>query len=169
VGCKLFTGIFTFHRSGAVTRFVITTSVNQNLPTNNKFQAANRFGKMTGYLINWYTLTFLKNKNVYAKVTRNCRWPETVEFTVPNMKALGLVVPVKKVFENCILKTFFWNRDLLMQPSGTVWTSLIEEHIGIIPVKFRQNPMSGFKREVVWMKRFTHARTPALTDDGLSQ
>jgi len=27
-------------------------------------------------------LTFWKNKNVYAKVTRNCRWPETVEFTV---------------------------------------------------------------------------------------
>ena len=28
--------------------FVITTSVNQNLTTNNKLQAANRFGKMTG-------------------------------------------------------------------------------------------------------------------------
>ena len=27
-------------------------------------------------------MTFWKNKNVYAKVTRNCRWPETVEFTV---------------------------------------------------------------------------------------
>ena len=47
-GCKLFTGIFTFHGSGAVKRFVTTTSVNQNLTTNNKFQAANRFGKMTG-------------------------------------------------------------------------------------------------------------------------
>ena len=47
VGCKLFTGIFTFHGSVAVERFVITTSVNQNLTTNNKFQAANRFGKMT--------------------------------------------------------------------------------------------------------------------------
>jgi len=48
VGCKLFTGIFTFHGSGAVKRFVITTSVNQNLTTNNKFQAAYKFGKMTG-------------------------------------------------------------------------------------------------------------------------
>jgi len=27
-------------------------------------------------------LTFWQNKHVYAKVTRNCRWPETVEFTV---------------------------------------------------------------------------------------
>jgi len=82
VGCNLFTGIFTFHESGAVKRFVITTSVNQNLTTINKFQAANKFGKMTGLLISRYTLTFWKNKNVYAKVTRNCRWPETVEFTV---------------------------------------------------------------------------------------
>ena len=82
MGCKLFTGIFTFHWSGAVKHFVITMSVNQTLTTNNKFQAANRFGKMTGYLINRYTLTLWKNKNVYAKVTRNCRWPETVEFTV---------------------------------------------------------------------------------------
>jgi len=48
VGCKLFTGIFTFHGSGAVKRFVITTPVNQNLITNNKFQAANIFGKITG-------------------------------------------------------------------------------------------------------------------------
>jgi len=48
VGCKHFTGIFTFHGSGAVNRLVITASVNQNLTTNNQFQAANTFGKMTG-------------------------------------------------------------------------------------------------------------------------
>jgi len=48
VECKLFTSIFIFHGSGAVKRFVITTSVNQTLTTNNKFQAANRFGIMTG-------------------------------------------------------------------------------------------------------------------------
>jgi len=47
VGCKLFTGIFTFHGSGAVKGFLITMSVNQNVTTNNKFKAAN-FGKMTG-------------------------------------------------------------------------------------------------------------------------
>ena len=45
---NFFTGIFTFHGSGAVKRFVITMSVNQNLTTYNKFQAANTFGKMTG-------------------------------------------------------------------------------------------------------------------------
>ena len=48
-----------------------------------------------------------------------------------------------------------------MQPTGTVWTTLVEEHPGIIPVKFGQNPMSGFWGEVVWMKKFTHT----LTDD----
>jgi len=47
VGCKHFTGIFTFHGSGAVKRFVITTSVNQNLTTKKFFQTANKFGKMT--------------------------------------------------------------------------------------------------------------------------
>jgi len=29
------------------------------------------------------SVSWSPNKNVYAKVTRNCRWPETVEFTVP--------------------------------------------------------------------------------------
>jgi len=43
-------------------------------------------------------------------------------------------------FEN-----LFWPRDLLMQPTGTVWTTLEEEHIGIIHVKFGKNPMSGFR------------------------
>jgi len=30
-----------------------------------------------------------------------------------------------------------------------VWTILVEDHPVIIPVKFGQNPMSGFRREVV--------------------
>ena len=64
------------------------------------------------------------------------------------MKALGLVVSDKNIFESFILKPIYWPRDLLMQPTGTVWTTLVEEHLGIIPVKFGQNPMSGF-REVV--------------------
>jgi len=46
-----------------------------------------------------------------------------------------------------------------MQPTGTVWTTLVEDHPGIIPVKFGQNPMSGFREEVVWMKKITHVRT----------
>ena len=48
MGCKLFTGIFTLHGSGAVKRFVNTSSVKKDLTTNNTFHAANRFGKMTG-------------------------------------------------------------------------------------------------------------------------
>ena len=50
----------------------------------------------------------------------------------------------KKIFESFILKAFFWLRDLLMQPTETVWTTLIGDHPGIIPVKFGQNPISGF-------------------------
>ena len=48
-----------------------------------------------------------------------------------------------------------------MQPTGTVWTTLVEDHPGIISVKFGKNPMSGFRGEVDWMKKFTHARTHA--------
>jgi len=78
-----------------------------------------------------------------------------------NMKALGLVVSDKKIFGNCILKIAFWKptfwpSDLHMQPSGTVWTTLVEEHPGIIPVKFGQNPISGFRGEDVQGKKFTH-------------
>ena len=51
-----------------------------------------------------------------------------------------------------------------MQPTGTVWTNLIEEHLGIIPMKFGQNPMSGFREEVFWIKK-NYAHTDALTDD----
>jgi len=65
------------------------------------------------------------------------------------MKALGLVVSDKKIFENCILKTYFWPRDLLMQPIRTIWTTLVGDYPGIIPVKFGPNPMSGFRGEDV--------------------
>ena len=58
-------------------------------------------------------------------------------------------------FFNCIFKPTFWSRDLLMQPTGTVWTTLLGDHPIIIPVKFGQNPMSGFRGEDVKM----------LTDD----
>jgi len=36
-----------------------------------------------------------------------------------------------------------------MQPIKTIWTTLVEDHPGIIPVKFSQNPMSGYKEEDV--------------------
>jgi len=66
------------------------------------------------------------------------------------MKALGLVVSDKKIYESFILKTFFLPYDLLTQPTGTVWTILIGDHQGIIPIKFGQNPISGSREDVIW-------------------
>ena len=45
-------------------------------------------------------------------------------------------------------KIAFW-KPILMQSTGTVWTTLVEDHPEIIPVKFGQNPMSGFREEIV--------------------
>jgi len=36
-----------------------------------------------------------------------------------------------------------------MQTTGTVWTTLIGDHLGIIPVKFGQIPISGLREDVV--------------------
>jgi len=36
-----------------------------------------------------------------------------------------------------------------MQPTGTIRTTLVGDLPGIIPVKFGQNPMSGFRGEDV--------------------
>ena len=49
-----------------------------------------------------------------------------------------------------------------MQPIETIWTVLVEDHPGIIPVKFGQNSMSSFREEDVYVKKFTHdgRRTP---------
>jgi len=35
-----------------------------------------------------------------------------------------------------------------MQPTRTIWKTLVGDHPGIIPVKFGQNPMSGFREDV---------------------
>jgi len=59
------------------------------------------------------------------------------------MKALGLVFSDKKIIESFILKPIYWPHYLLMQPTGMVWTILIGDHPGIIPVKFGQIPISG--------------------------
>jgi len=65
------------------------------------------------------------------------------------MKALGLVVSEKKIFENCLSKTYFWPHDLLMQPIRTIWTIAVRDHPGTIPVEFGQIPISGSREEVV--------------------
>jgi len=65
------------------------------------------------------------------------------------MKALGLVVSDKKIFLNCILKTYFWPRDLHMQPIRTIWTILVGDHPRTIPVEFGQITNSGSREDVV--------------------
>jgi len=47
VACKHFSGTFTFSGSGAVKRFVITTSVNQTSTASIKFAAAYRLENTT--------------------------------------------------------------------------------------------------------------------------
>jgi len=37
-----------------------------------------------------------------------------------------------------------------MQPIRTIWTILIGDHPGIIPVEFGQIPISGSRLEVIW-------------------
>ena len=62
------------------------------------------------------------------------------------MKSIGLVVSDnnKIIFENYIFENlFFWPRDLLMQPIGTVWKKMVGDHPEIIPVEFGRFPISG--------------------------
>jgi len=60
-----------------------------------------------------------------------------------------------------------------MQPTGAVWTTLIGDHLGIIPGKFGQYPMSDFSGEL--FKEIVDARTGGrthgqwTTDNGPSQ
>jgi len=65
------------------------------------------------------------------------------------MKALGLVVS-DKIFESCILKIYFLTCDLLMQPIRTIWTILVEDYPGTIPVEFGQITIRGSREGVVW-------------------
>ena len=46
--------------------------------------------------------------------------------------------------------TIFWPRDLLMQPIKTIWTILVGDHPGTIPVEFGQITISGSKEDVRW-------------------
>jgi len=66
------------------------------------------------------------------------------------IKYESLVFSDKEIFESFILKPINWPRDLLMQPTGTVWTNLIGDHPGIIPVKFGQIPISDSREDVIW-------------------
>jgi len=58
------------------------------------------------------------------------------------MQALGLIVSDKNIFENSILKTYFWFHDILMQPIRTIWTILADDYPGTIHVEFGQIPLA---------------------------
>jgi len=66
------------------------------------------------------------------------------------MKTLSLVVSDKKIFENYNLKIVFWPRDLHMQRIRNIWTVLVGDHLGTIPVEFGQISISGSREDVVW-------------------
>ena len=72
--CKLFTGIFTFDGSGAVECFMITTSVNQNLTSNNKLQAANKFRENDRLINKSVYFDILEKQKMFMQ-----RWPGTVD------------------------------------------------------------------------------------------
>jgi len=65
------------------------------------------------------------------------------------MKALGLVVSDKKIFENCILKTYVLTPWPTYATNQNHLNNFGRGHPGIIPVKFGPNPMSGFRGEDV--------------------
>jgi len=54
-------------------------------------------------------------------------------------------------FENLIFDPLTF----LMQLIRTIWTILVGDHQGIIPVEFSQIPISGSRKEVVWSFPYT--------------
>jgi len=59
------------------------------------------------------------------------------------MKAQGLVVSDKKLLKIAFWKPIFLPRDLHMQPIRTIWTIVVGDHPGTIPVEFSQITISG--------------------------
>ena len=53
---------------------------------------------------------------------------------------MGLVVSDKKIFENCILRTYFLT---MCSTHATILTLLVGDQPGIIPVEFGQIPISN--------------------------
>jgi len=59
------------------------------------------------------------------------------------MKALGLVVSDKKIFESSILKTYLLTPWPTYASNWNGVNNFDRDHPGIIPVKFGQIPISG--------------------------
>jgi len=66
------------------------------------------------------------------------------------MKALGLVVSDKKIFENYILKTYFLTPWPTYASNQNHLNILVGDHPGTIPVEFGQISISGSREDVVW-------------------
>jgi len=66
------------------------------------------------------------------------------------MKILALYFQTIRFLKNALKNYFFWPDDLHMQLIRTIWTILVGDHPGIIPVDFCQIPISGSREEVVW-------------------
>ena len=81
-------------------------------------------------------------------------------------KLWALLFQTRRLF-NVSLKPIYWPRDLLMKPTGTVWTTLIGDHPRIIPVMIGQIPISGFRGDVV--KRNCRRMHGLMTDIERSQ
>jgi len=59
-----------------------------------------------------------------------------------------------------------------MQPTGAVWTTLIGDNPGIIPVKFSQIPISSSREDVIWSFPYiiqSKTVTPGGTLDNLGR
>ena len=69
---------------------------------------------------------------------------------IPNMKALGLVLSEEKIFENRILKTYFFTSWPTYLPIRTIWTILVGGHPGAIPIEFGHITISGSRVDVFW-------------------
>jgi len=65
------------------------------------------------------------------------------------MKALGLVVLDKKIFESCILKTYFLTPWPTYATDQNHLNNDVGDHPGTIPVKFGQIPISGSREDAV--------------------
>ena len=64
-------------------------------------------------------------------------------------KLWALLFQTRRFLKIAFWKPTFWPRDLLMQPIRTIFTILVGDHQGTIPVEFGQIPISGSREDVV--------------------
>ena len=67
------------------------------------------------------------------------------------MKALGLVVLDKKIFENCILKTYLLTPWPTYAANQNHLNNLVGDHPGTILAEFGQITISGSREDIIWI------------------